>query len=182
VASGNFQSVKVVARVLILSERRVQKLVSEGILPRPARGMYDLIDCVMAYIRYQRKLIDEKPQAGVSAIEAERTRLTGAKAGLAELDERERRGELIPSAQIETFISTIFSRVRQGVLSLASRAAPQAYDAKSIPEVQKIITDCCEDALKEISETRIDFKAIDPGGAAARAHRARGASDSTPAA
>ena len=171
-----------IARLLVLTERRVQQLATEGIIPKASRGQYDLVESVRGYILHQRKLIEDKQPGEVTVLEAERGRLTGAKAGLAELDERERRGQLIPAAQIETFLSTIFSRVRQGVLSLASRAAPQAYDAKSIPEVEKIILECCQDALKEISETRVDFKAIDPGSAGARAHRAHSAPDSTPAA
>lgn len=178
-ATGNLQPVRVIARVLVLTERRVQQLAAEGILPKPARGQYDFIECVRAYILHQRKIIEERQPGSVSVLEGSRSRLIAAKAGLAELDESERREQLIPASQIEDFLSALFSRVRQGILSLPSRVAPRAHDAKTIPEAERIILEGCEEALKEISETRIEFKAIDPGSARARAHRPRDAADST---
>ena len=179
-ATGNLQPVRVLARVLVLTERRVQQLAAEGILPKPARGQYDFIECVRAYILHQRKIIEERQPDTVGVLEGERARLTAAKAGLAELDESERRQQLIPAAQIEDFLSALFSRVRQGILSLPSRAAPRAHDAKTIPETERIILECCEEALTEVSETRVEFKAVGRRGARARAHRAGDASD-TPA-
>ncbi len=177
-ATGNLQPVRVIARVLTLTERRVQQLAAEGILPKPLRGQYDFIECVRAYVLYQRKLIEAIPQASETQLDGEKTRLTSARAGLAELDEAERRLQLIPAAQIEDFLTAIFSRIRQGILSLPSRLAPRAHDAKTIPEVERIILDGCQEALAEIADTKITFKAIDSRGASTRAHRSGVASDS----
>ena len=158
--------------MLKLTERRVQQLAAAGVLPKATRGRYDLIECVGAYILYLRdeneNLKRLKP-GGVTALEEERARLTAARAGLAELDERERQGELVPAAQIERFLSAVFSRVRQGILSLPSRVAPRAFDAKTIPECERLILEACTEALTEISETKIAFKTIHPGSAGARA-------------
>jgi hypothetical protein len=41
--------------ILNLSERQIQRLASNKILPRCARGQYDLISTVQAYIRYQKE-------------------------------------------------------------------------------------------------------------------------------
>ncbi len=78
----------------------------------------------------------------------------------AKLDCGERNGQLVPADQIEAFLQSILSRVRQGVLTLPSRVAPKAHDAKTIPQVERIILGCCQEVLKELSETRIDFEPI----------------------
>ena len=44
--------VKTIASILNLTERRVQQLAHEGIIPKAERGKYDLIGCVRAYIKY----------------------------------------------------------------------------------------------------------------------------------
>jgi len=177
VAAGNLQPVRVIARLLVLTERRVQQLATAGIIPKASRGNYDLIESVRGYILHQRKLIEERQPGTVTVLEEERARLTGAKASMAELDERERRGELIPASQVEGFLLPLFTRVRQGILSLPSRAAPKAYDAKTIPECERIILECCNEALTEISETRVDFKAIDPGSTRGRSNHASRSKD-----
>lgn len=161
--TGNLQPVRVIARLLDLTERRVQQLASERIIPKASRGRYDFVESVRAYIRHLRDQVDGGQSGKVTVLDDERTRLTRARAGLAELDERERRGELVPAVQIEKFLTSILSRVRQGVLTLPSRAAPKAHDAKTIPQVERIILDCCQEVLEEISETRIDFETVSPG-------------------
>ena len=111
---------------------------------------------------------------GTTEHEAEKTRLTRAKADLAELKERELRGELVQVEAVADFLKTVLSRVRQGVLTLPARAAPKGYDAKSIPELERILREDCEEVLLEISETKIDFTATDGdrGAESARAGRA----------
>ena len=65
------------AAVLGLSDRRINQLAREGILPRTSRGQYPLADAVQAYIRY----LGESAASGkVSDYNRERIRLTRAKA------------------------------------------------------------------------------------------------------
>jgi hypothetical protein len=44
--------VAVIARFLNLTERRVQQLARDGIIPKPEKGKYDLVGCVQGYIGY----------------------------------------------------------------------------------------------------------------------------------
>lgn len=49
-------SINEIAKALALTPRRLQQLVTAGILPRPGkRGCYDLAKCVQAYSQHQRK-------------------------------------------------------------------------------------------------------------------------------
>lgn len=45
-------SAKVIARLLNISERRLQQLAREGIVPRASRGKYPMAGCVRGYIKY----------------------------------------------------------------------------------------------------------------------------------
>ena len=67
-----------------MSERRIQQLSREGVIPKAERGQYDLVGAVRGYVGYLRDLA-VKAQAGAPDFGAERARLIKAKADLAEL-------------------------------------------------------------------------------------------------
>ena len=50
--SSATQPIGVIARLLDLSERRVQQLSRKGVIPKAERGQYDLIGSVRGYVRY----------------------------------------------------------------------------------------------------------------------------------
>ena len=81
----------------------------------------------------------------------------------ARLDCEERSGELIPANQIEEFLATMFSHVRQGILTLPSRAAPKVHDAKTIPEIERILNDYCREVLEELAGAEYHFTPTDEG-------------------
>lgn len=54
-------SVTNLAKLLILSTRRVQSLVQEGILPKPEKpGAYDWLACTHAYIEYLKNMTSSR--------------------------------------------------------------------------------------------------------------------------
>ena len=79
----------------------------------------------------------------------------------ARLDCDERSGELIPANQIQEFLAAMFSHVRQGILTLPSRAAPKVHDAKTIPEIERILDDYCREVLEELAGAEIHFTPTD---------------------
>lgn len=147
--------VHTIASLLLLDVRRIQQLAKEGHIPRAARGRYPLVGSVQGYIRYLRSRIDAD---GVVDINEERRRWTRAKADLAELERKEREGMLVPADQIETFMNAIVSRVRQGVLSLPSRTAPQVQDAETIPQIEAIVREQCHEVLRELAGTKVRWR------------------------
>lgn len=44
--------VATIADLLMVSERRVQQLAKEGVIPKAERGRYELVPTVQGYIRY----------------------------------------------------------------------------------------------------------------------------------
>ena len=89
--SSATQPIGVIARLLDLSERRVQQLSREGVIPKAERGQYDLIGSVRGYVRYLRDQAT-KAQAGAPDYAAERARFIRARADLAEMEAEAKRG------------------------------------------------------------------------------------------
>ena len=64
--------VSTIAKLLILTERQVQSLAKQGVLPKTERARYELVPVVQAYIRYLR----ERAMGGaVGGTEDDRIRL-----------------------------------------------------------------------------------------------------------
>ena len=154
--------------------------------PSEKRGRikYWLLRDVLRYLDTQSPGQVAAPASNGSAeYDEERTRLTRAKADMAELDERERRGELVPVAAVDSFLNTVLSRVRQGILTLPARVAPKGHDAQTIPELERIVLEDCQQVLEEIAQTKIKFVATDRdadrGAGDARASRAAESSTAT---
>jgi len=83
--AGATQPITVIARLLDLSERRVQQLVRDGVIPKAERGRYELVGAVRGYVRYLRDLV-LKSETGGADYASERARLVKARADLAEME------------------------------------------------------------------------------------------------
>ena len=127
----NAQPIAVIARLLDLSERRIQQLSREGVIPKAERGQYDLVAAVRGYVAYLRDLA-VKAQAGAPDFGAERARLIKAKADLAEMEADGRRGELLPADAVEAAWTAVLARLRARLLVLPDRLAPLCHEETTI--------------------------------------------------
>lgn len=148
----NTQSIAVIARLLDLTERRVQQLSREGVIPRAERGRYDLVGSVRGYVRYLR---DQAASRDVADIGSERTRLVGAKADLAEMEAEVRRGDLLSAALVEEAWIAILARLRSQLLVLPDRLAPLVHEETTIAGARTQIRTAITQALGEIASQRI---------------------------
>ena len=129
----NAQPLAVIARLLDLSERRVQQLSREGVIPKAERGRYDLVGAVRGYVAYLRDLA-VKAQSGAPDFGVERARLIKAKADLAEMEADGRRGELLPADAVEAAWTAVLARlraVRWTRPTCSSRRSPAASSSAS---------------------------------------------------
>ena len=117
------QSTAEIAKILMLTNRRVQQLARAGTLPRETpRGPFDLVPTVQAYIRYlkERGGLLETEVDGESHEQA-RTRLTKARADIHERTALQLGGHLIPLESVESAWTKILSQVRQHIIALPDR-------------------------------------------------------------
>ncbi|MCW5319640.1 hypothetical protein D5039_00120 [Verminephrobacter aporrectodeae subsp. tuberculatae] len=144
--------VDTVAKLLDMTPRRVQQLANEGIIPKPKdRGQYEILPCVVGYIKHLRGLIDGEG----GDLVAEKTRLTRAQAEKAEIEAAMLKGEQVSLADAERSWSAMVLAFRNKILNVPL-CAPMAVLNKSEEETQRILTDMVYEALAELSGWKTD--------------------------
>ncbi|MCR9140028.1 MAG: terminase small subunit, Nu1 [Alphaproteobacteria bacterium] len=152
------QPIGVIARLLDLSERRIQQLSREGVIPKAERGQYDLIGSVQGYVRYLR---DQalKAQAGAPDYAAERARFIRARADLAEMEAEEKRRSLIAAEQIEAAWIAVLALLRTRLLALPDRLAPQAFEQSTVGDTRNLIRAAIREVLDDLAQPDIELEA-----------------------
>lgn len=142
-----------IAKLLMLTERRVQQLSAEGVIPKAERGRYELIPAVQGYIRY---LKDRSLGADVPGDEYEhKRRLLKAKADLAEMEAAQLAGELVRTEVAESVWTDAASRFRQRALSVSYKAAPIVAVEMDPAVCHEIIESYLHEALAELAGTTV---------------------------
>lgn len=148
-----------IAKLLDLSNRRVQQLSKEGIIPKTERGRYELVPAVRGYIRY---LKERSINPGVVSFDEVRARKTAAEAEMAELELLQRKGDLIPMQQVvDTWLELIAS-CRSKMLSMPAKLAPVVAVEDNPAVCKQIVEEQMMEALDEIARW-IDDYADDAG-------------------
>lgn len=143
-----------ISKLLDLTPRRVQQLSAEGVIPKAERGRYELVPAIQGYIRYLKERSIKADTSG-DDYNAHRTRLTKARADLAEMEKEQIREQLIPASDVERAWIDVSQNMRQKLLAFPQRVAPEVYAAEKLIEVKSILKDNIYDALKEISEVEV---------------------------
>jgi phage terminase Nu1 subunit (DNA packaging protein) len=152
--ASSAQPIAVIAKLLDLSERRVQQLSREGVIPKATRGQYDLVGSVRGYVRYLRDQA-AKAQAGAPDYASERARFIRARADLAEMEAAEKRGAVIPAADVEAAWIAVLARLRTRILALPDRLAPLVHAEASPAGVRDTLRGALREALEELAETDV---------------------------
>jgi phage terminase Nu1 subunit (DNA packaging protein) len=179
--AANAQPIGVMARLLDLTERRVQQLSREGVIPKAERGNYDLVGAVRGYVAYLRAAA-VRAQGGAPDFGVERARLIRAKADLAEMEAGGRRGELLPAEAVEAAWTAVLARLRARLLLLPDRLVPLCFEETTIAGVRDQIRKAVREALDELAATPVVLAADPDGAGAARGDGAGGARDPAAAA
>ncbi|MCA0871366.1 terminase small subunit, Nu1 [Seohaeicola saemankumensis] len=162
--SSATQPIGVIAKLLDLSERRVQQLSREGVIPKATRGQYELIGSVRGYVRYLRDQA-AKAQAGAPDYAAERARFIRARADLAEMEAEEKRGSVIAAEQIEAAWIAVLALLRTRLLALPDRLAPQAFDQSTVGDTRNLIRAAIREVLDDLAQPDVQLETgTDPDG------------------
>lgn len=148
--------VAVIARFLNLTERRVQQLARDGIIPKADKGKYDLVRCVQHYVQY---LQERAYGNGDTAHDThhERARLIKAQADKTELEVAEMRGQLMPIETIEHDWMQHVSSCRMRLLAIPSKSAFQIVSLKEPAEIERFLKAAIYEALMELARDDDDI-------------------------
>lgn len=187
--SSPTQPIAVIAKLLDLSERRVQQLSRGGRDPEGHARAVRPRGSVRGYVRYLRDQA-AKAQAGAPDYASERARFIRARADLAEMEAEEKRGAVIAAEDVEAAWIVVLAALRTRLLALPDRLAPAVHAEASPAGVRDVIRAAIREALEELAESDVrperedneDIGADPAGDGGAAPDGARGAEGADPAA
>lgn len=160
-AGSNRYPVTVIARLLNLTERRVQQLANEGVVPKPdMRGEYDLVGCVQGYIVYLQERADRTE-------DTDQKRLTRAKADREELELAKLRRALIPAEEIEPALEQYVTDVLNQLQGIPERYAGMLQAVEDVEGKRQLLEDLVREVRDELGSYAFATKRIHGTDAAA---------------
>lgn len=152
--------VATIAKLLLLSDRRVQQLTKEGVIPKAERGRYELAPAVQGYIRF---LQERSLRSDTSPIDyhTEKARLTKMQADTAEIELAKARAEVASVATIERNLAGLFAEVKTNLRNIPDRVVSSLigmtderdFKAILLREIDLVLTALAEsDVLVEPAE------------------------------
>jgi hypothetical protein len=144
----------VIARLLMLTPRRVQQLVKEGIIPKAERGRYELVPAVQGYIRYLKDRAIGGDMAGGEA--EDKARLMKARADIAQFEAQRLAEELAPVDEVERAWADLVASFRARCLAVPTKAAPMVAVEETTEACHEIIETFIHEALAEIAATKVE--------------------------
>ena len=142
-------NITAISKLLKLTERRIQQLAKDNIIPRAERGKYDLVSSVHGYIDFL------KAKAGgeftIEEVNKNKNKLIKAKAELAEIEKMKATSELIPQEEVKSSWLELVHKLKQKLLSIPNKVSPILVNIKNTNEIKLILQDKIYEALYEIA-------------------------------
>ena len=162
----NLQGSAIIARLFGVTERRVQQLAKEGVIPAAKQRPYqfDLLPTVQAYIKHLSDKANGK-EKGADTVQAESDKLRAeadlkqSKARIAEMQLAELEGKMHRSEDVEAMTNDLVYTVRSMIMALPGRLAMDVMQAGTAAEASAIIRAECYKILDELAGYKYDPEA-----------------------
>lgn len=160
----NLQSSLVIAKLFGVTERRVQQLAKEGIIPAVQQRPYkfDLLTAVKAYIKYLSDKANGKEVKAADTVQAEADKLRAeadlkqSKAKIADLQLKELEGQMHRSEDVEAVTTDLVFAIRGMMLALPGRLAIDLATIDKPAEISERIKQEVHAILLELSKYTYD--------------------------
>ena len=151
--------VATIAKLLMISERRVQQLAQEGAIPKAERGRYELAPTVQGYIRY----LQERSVHSDATIDyaVEKARLTKAQADLAELTLARERRDVVSVALLEKNLSGLFAEVATNLRNIPGRIVSALVGQTDERAIRRLVLAEIDQVLQALSERDVMIEPVD---------------------
>jgi phage terminase Nu1 subunit (DNA packaging protein) len=143
---------KTIAKLFNLTERRVQQLAKDGIIPKAERGKYELIGSVQGYVKYLQDRAIGQHDPSPTGLADEKIRLTRAQADEKELQVSILKRELIPAPEIIEAWSEMVGTIRARLLALPGRLANRVMSFENVRDAEDYAREEVYSALQELGD------------------------------
>lgn len=165
---GQLVNAKVLAGLFNLTDRRIQQLAKEEVIPKAARGKYPFVLSIKSYIKFLQDRLVGGDAAPTGDITTERTRLYRANAEKSELELAVMKGESLPANVVHLVWTKQIGAFRAKMLSLPIKMAAELHGIENKKEIEATAKRFIWEALTELSED-VGFDTEDIGAAIASA-------------
>lgn len=163
----NLQGSAIIAKLFGVTDRRVQQLAKEGIIPAAQTRPYkfDLLPTVQAYIKYLSDKANGKEPKDGDTVQAEYDKLRAEadlkqhKANIAEMQYKELEGTMHRSEDVEAMTNDLVYAIRGMIMALPGRLAMDVVQVKNANEASALIRSECSKILNELAGYKYDPEA-----------------------
>ena len=160
----NLQGSAIIAKLFGVTDRRVQQLAKEGVIPAASVRPYkfDLLPTVQAYIRYLSDKANGKDSKSADTVQAEADKLRAeadlkqSKAKIADMQLKELEGKMHRSEDVEAVTNDLVYTVRSMIMALPGRLAMDVVQASNANEASALIRSECYKILNELAGYQYD--------------------------
>jgi len=156
--------IAVIAKLLDLTERRVYQLAKEGIIPRASAGKYELVGAVQGYIRFLRSSSPGGERILSDDISRDKARLMKAQADAAEMENAERRKELVSTILVMRAWERAVSSARGKFLSYFDKVPLQVVACSNVGEIREVLRREGYEVLEELANADYSGCVAEDGG------------------
>lgn len=160
----NLQGSAIIAKLFGVTDRRVQQLAKDGVIPAASVRPYkfDLLPTVQAYIRYLSDKANGKESKSADTVQAEADKLRAeadlkqSKAKIAEMQLKELEGKMHRSEDVEAVMNDLAYTVRSMIMALPGRLAMDIVQTSNANEASALIRSECYKILNELAGYKYD--------------------------
>lgn len=163
----NLQSSTTIAKLFGVTDRRVQQLAKEGVIPAAQTRPYkfDLLPTIQSYIKHLSDKANGKEAKSTDTVQAEADKLRAeadlkrSKADIADLQLKELEGKMHRSEDVEAMTNDLVFTIRGMILALPGRLAMDVVQVSSASEASALIRTECNKVLEELAGYKYDPEA-----------------------
>jgi phage terminase Nu1 subunit (DNA packaging protein) len=141
-----FVNAKTMAKIMDLSERRINQLVSDGVIVKESDGQYNVMQVIIDYYKNKSGV-----EAGIN-YDQEHALHEKAKREKAEMINAKLKGQLHDAKDVEQVMTNMLVTFRSKMLGLPYKLAPKLVRQKSVNIISSVLDKEIKDALLELSE------------------------------
>ena len=144
-----------IAKLLMLSERRVQQLTAEGVIPKAERGRYELAPAVQGYIKFLQERTLGPGHSGPIDFHAEKARLTKFQADTAEIELAKARAEVVSVRAVEKNLSNVFAQIRANLRNIPDRVVSALIGTTDERKFKTVLMEEIDMALDALADADV---------------------------
>ena len=160
----NLQTSATIGKLFGVTERRVQQLAKDGIIPAASTRPYkfDLLPTIQAYIKHLSEKANGKEAKSADTVQAEADKLRAeadlkqSKAKIADMQLKELEGKMHRSEDVEAATNDLVYAIRSMIMALPGRLAMDVIKAPTANEASALIRSECYKILNELANYEYD--------------------------